>query len=178
MGEQARAQDASQEKLSAAPRWSMASGEGLETEPSSSASLESTEADRWCVDLGDAIVVRSTCELAAAFEAGEISSRTLVWREGHAIWEPMAHFPELMSQVAAAESLRPPAPVGAAPTEAFPRVRAPRSLAFSSAFGIGIVLGVLVALPFAWRGRAQSVDRLVPLVDATSRAAAAMVPKD
>lgn len=78
----------------------------------------------WCVDLGAKLITRTTFELWAAIEQGEIGGSMLVWREGMECWTPVDRVGELSCALEAAPPAPEPSPE---PTEATtnPEVRRP-----------------------------------------------------
>ena len=56
----------------------------------------------WCVDLGATLITRTTFDLWAAIEQGEIGGSMLVWREGMECWTPVARVGELSCALEAA----------------------------------------------------------------------------
>ena len=49
----------------------------------------------WCIDLGVALVTKTTFDLWAAIEQGEVGGSMLVWREGMECWTPVDRVGEL-----------------------------------------------------------------------------------
>lgn len=64
----------------------------------------------WCVDLGAMMVTKTTFELWAAIEKGEVRGSMLVWREGMECWTPVEHVGELVCALERAPSQAPPLP--------------------------------------------------------------------
>lgn len=64
----------------------------------------------WCVDLGAALITRTTFDLWAAIEQGEIGGNMLVWREGMECWTPVDRVGELACalELAPTASMAPP----------------------------------------------------------------------
>jgi len=56
----------------------------------------------WCVDLGATLITRTTFDLWAAIEQGEIGGSMLVWREGMECWTPVERVGELACALEAA----------------------------------------------------------------------------
>ena len=61
----------------------------------------------WCVDLGGALVTKSTFALWTAIETGEVGGNMLVWREGMECWTPVNRVGELAYAI---EPARPTVP--------------------------------------------------------------------
>ena len=61
----------------------------------------------WCVDLGGALVTKSTFALWTAIERGEVGGNMLVWREGMECWTPVNRVGELAHAI---EPVRPTVP--------------------------------------------------------------------
>ncbi|MEP7123348.1 MAG: GYF domain-containing protein [Byssovorax sp.] len=56
----------------------------------------------WCVDLGVMLITKTTFDLWAAIEQGEIGGSMLVWREGMECWTPVDRVGELACALEAA----------------------------------------------------------------------------
>lgn len=54
----------------------------------------------WCVDLGGALITKSTFALWTAIERGEVGGNMLVWREGMECWTPVNRVGELAYAIA------------------------------------------------------------------------------
>ncbi len=82
----------------------------------------------WCVDLGATLITRTTFDLWAAIEQGEIGGSMLVWREGMECWTPVDRVGELSCalELAPTASMAPPE-LSVEPAEATtnPEVRTP-----------------------------------------------------
>ena len=115
------------------------------------------ESGPWCVDDGVAIQVLSTREIYGAVQKGALSIDMKVWRDGRACWLPISECYELTVKP------RDPTPVSGirrvlsrttsisvAPSPAPPRRGARPTLMLGTSFAIGIVIGALMYLPFAW----------------------------
>lgn len=59
----------------------------------------------WCVDLGATLITKTTFDLFAAIEQGEIGGNMLVWREGMECWTPV----DCVGELSCALELAPPA---------------------------------------------------------------------
>lgn len=79
----------------------------------------------WCVDLGAMMVTRTTFELWAAIERGEVRGRMLVWREGMECWTPVEHVGELVCALERAPSVLPEATPEPAEATTNPELRRP-----------------------------------------------------
>lgn len=135
--------------------------------------FDDEETGPWCVDNGSGISVMRTRAIYDAVSCGELSPDMKVWRDGRACWLPIAECYELTVKP---PPERHPTPVSGvrrvhramvstipnAPSwhaeEANERekaARAPRTpahptLMLTTSFAIGVVLGALLYLPFAW----------------------------
>ncbi len=64
----------------------------------------------WCVDLGASMITKTTFELWAAIEQGEVRGHMLVWREGMECWTAVERVGELVCALERAPTLVPPEP--------------------------------------------------------------------
>jgi hypothetical protein len=107
------------------------------------------ETGPWCVDSGAAIQVMSTRDIYHAVADGNLTPDTKVWRDGRACWLPIAECYEL--------TVEPPVAIPGTPTprvvrrtEAGQPVEKTTTLLITTSFAIGVLIGALVYLPFAW----------------------------
>jgi hypothetical protein len=78
----------------------------------------------WCVDLGATLITKTTFDLWAAIEQGEIGGSMKVWREGMECWTPVDRVGELACALEAAPLAVEPSPEPAEATTN-PEVRRP-----------------------------------------------------
>lgn len=130
--------------------------------------------ERWCVDHGEGMEVMSAPAIRAALESGRLRPSQRVWRDGHACWQPIADFGELMPADLAPERAgrldltrldeafdwafgRLDDDEAEVPERSGPRrIRRPapspaggeKARAFLGAVGVGILLGGLLFLPY------------------------------
>ncbi|MEM9691034.1 MAG: hypothetical protein AAGA56_00680 [Myxococcota bacterium] len=101
---------------------------------------------QWCVDFGDRIEVRYGDQLRREYAAGSIAPSDKIWRDGLPCWLNAAE----VFALGASETMRPrvrdlptlPPSALAAPFEA-------KIATWMQAFLVGIVAGVVLAMPFA-----------------------------
>jgi hypothetical protein len=127
------------QRLSSAPA---AQGPGHPLESSSDWDGEE-ETGPWCVDHGAAIRVMSTRDIYDAVAEGHLTPDTKVWRDGRACWLPIAECYELTVRPSAVAVGVPHGPRAAEPGEG-------TTLMLTTSFAIGVLIGALVYLPFAW----------------------------
>jgi hypothetical protein len=136
--------------------------------------FDEEESAPWCVDRGVAIEVMSTRSIYEAVDSGQLSPDMKVWRDGRACWLPIAECYELTvkppprrseTPVSAVRRIRKPSLAGPtwpatgmhAPDEvpsptsdADPEREGRSTLMLTTSFAIGVVIGALLYLPFAW----------------------------
>ena len=134
--------------------------------------FDEEESGAWCVDTGPAISVMTSRSIYDAVANGELSPDMKVWRDGRAFWLPIAECYELTVKQ---PEKRAPTPVSGVrrvqrrsltstlptpltrPTSPLepPRVPAIASedrptLMLTTSFVVGVLIGALLYLPFAW----------------------------
>jgi hypothetical protein len=129
--------------------------------------FDDEESGPWCVDSGAAIQVMTTRAVYEGVENGELSPDMKVWRDGRACWLPIAECYELTvkpsprrdpTPVSGIRRVRPVSDSMTAPTlpprerrSLRPRARDEQpTLMLTTSFAIGLVIGALLYLPFAW----------------------------
>jgi hypothetical protein len=129
----------------------------------------------WCIDHGAEMEAMSALAIRGALADGRLRPSQKVWRDGHACWQPISDFDELMPHDFAHEPTgRFEVPAQSGPRRIVRRAPAPpppppwvagksKTRAFFSAVCVGIVLGLLLLLPFA------SAGRLAPVLGAQAR---------
>jgi hypothetical protein len=122
----------------------------------------------WCIDHGAGMEVMSALAIRGALAHGRLRPSQKVWRDGHACWQPISDFDELMPHDFAHEPTgRFEVPTQSGPRRIVRRAPAPpppppadgasKTRAFFSAVCVGILLGLLLLLPFASAGRVAPV---------------------
>lgn len=127
--------------------------------------LDDEESGAWCVDNGAGITVMRTRAIYDAVERGDLSPDMKVWRDGRACWLPIAECYELTVKPKPRPDATPVSGIrrvkrspviddeADAPAETRPKptVAADRpTLMLTTSFAIGVLIGALLYLPFAW----------------------------
>lgn len=119
------------------------------------------ESGPWCVDRGAAIQVMTTRAIYDAVAEGALSPDMKVWRDGRACWLPIAECYELTvappkrqnTPVSGVRRVRPrlsEAPPPGVEDQRDLRPEERSTLMLTTSFAVGVVIGALLYLPFAW----------------------------
>lgn len=141
--------------------------------------------ERWCVDHGAGMEVMSAAAIRLALATGRLRPSQKIWRDGHACWQSISDFAELMPRDFAHERtgrfdvpersgprriVRRPSPRDSqvCGPHSPPRRLSRSTAAFLSALFAGVLLGLLLFLPLTSSGLApdlgaQARQLLAPL---------------
>lgn len=129
--------------------------------------FDEEESGPWCVDRGAAIQVMTSRAIYDAVAEGELSPDMKVWRDGRACWLPIAECHELTvaparrrqnTPLSGVRRVRPrtasfseaPADVVDGSQAASRRPEDKSTLMLTTSFAVGVIIGALLYLPFAW----------------------------